>query len=185
MSASEEWRDVVGYEGYYEVSSFGRVRSVDRLVPLKNGRDRWTKGHIMSLTHGNSCGRYYSAMLSRDGIAKRVLVHRLVAEAFIPNPDDLPEVNHKDENDKNNRVENLEWCGRRYNNVYGTKLLRQMIANGTPVLQLKDGEVVNAYPSEALAAYFTGATQGGIDACIHGKCKKSGGYEWRIAPWAR
>ena len=74
----------------------------------------------MTLSNGNSAGNYLSVMLSKDGKQRRVLVHRAVAMAFVPNPEGLNEINHKDENGKNNDASNLEWCDRKYNNTYGS-----------------------------------------------------------------
>lgn len=103
----EIWRPVVGYEGLYEVSSYGRVRRVNKgLLKLQN-----VKG-------------YNQVCLYKCGIRKIIKVHRMVAIAFIPNPDNLPQVNHRDEVKSNNCVENLEWCDNKYNNNYGTKIER-------------------------------------------------------------
>lgn len=119
----EIWKDVLGYEGYYQVSTLGRVRSVDRYI---NQLNRWGKvqtkfqqGRL--LTPGESHDRYQSVSLCRNGITRYESVHRLVAIAFVPNPDDLPQVNHKDEDPSNNRADNLEWCTSLYNNNYGTR----------------------------------------------------------------
>ena len=103
----EIWKDIPGYEGLYEVSNKGRVRS------FHYGKER-----IMKLI-SNSVG-YYKISLFKGGLYKRMYVHRLVAQAFIPNPDELKEVNHKDENPGNNSVDNLEWCDHKYNMKYGT-----------------------------------------------------------------
>ena len=111
----EIWRPIVGYEGLYEVSSYGRVRSLDRY----DNKNHFRKGLIMKQ---NNDGRgYMSVILCLNGKIKKYLVHRLVAQAFIPNPDNLPEVNHKDENPENNSVTNLEWCDHSYNINYGTR----------------------------------------------------------------
>lgn len=110
----EEWRTVKGYEGLYEVSSLGRVRSLDRYDRM----NRFWKGRILNLHTGT--GGYLFVALSSNGKEKNYLVHRLVAQAFLPNPDNLPQVNHRDEVKINNRVENLEWCDREYNINYGT-----------------------------------------------------------------
>lgn len=116
----EIWRPVVGYEGLYEVSSYGRVRSLDRY----DSRNQFREGKILkNRDNGNG---YLLCGLSKNGIVKNKYIHRLVAEAFIERPDGLYEVNHKDENKKNNIVDNLEWCDRKYNNNYGTKIEREI-----------------------------------------------------------
>ena len=103
----EEWRPVVGFEGYYEVSSLGRVRSLDRVVERKDGYRYTKRGRILSPWR-NSSGRW-SLGLVRGGVNSSRMVHRLVAEAFIPNQDNLPWVLHWDDNPDNNHVDNLRW----------------------------------------------------------------------------
>ena len=123
----EEWRTIVGYEGQYEVSSYGRVRSLDRYDRM----NRFWKGRILNLHTGT--GGYLFVGLSSNGNEKNYLVHRMVAQAFIPNPDNLPQVNHKDEDKTNNNVDNLEWCDREYNINYGTikdRIRNTAIKNG-------------------------------------------------------
>ena len=110
----EEWRAVPGYEGLYEVSDQGRVRSIDRYDSI--GRLRKKRYIKLSL----SSSGYFSVGLSKKGKVTIYLVHRLVAQVFIPNPFSLPQVNHKDEDKKNNIAENLEWCDAKYNSNYGT-----------------------------------------------------------------
>ena len=110
----EEWRDIKGYEGKYQVSNLGRVYSYHKrdflvLNPRKDGR--------------------LQVSLCKNGVNKMFKVHRLVAESFIPNPNNLPQINHRDENPKNNRVENLEWCTHKYNMNYGTRNIRISRAN--------------------------------------------------------
>lgn len=103
----EIWKDVVGYEGYYKVSNIGNVMSVDRLVFNKRLKNiHFRRGAIMSL---NIVNGYYALGLAKGGVVKSMLVHRLVATAFIPNPENKPQVNHKDFNRKNNNINNLEW----------------------------------------------------------------------------
>lgn len=114
----EEWRPVPGYEGLYEVSSYGRVRSLDRYVKTCYGSYRLHKGKVLS--PGIRPDGYLVVSLQY----RMFRVHRLVAEAFIPNPDNLPQVNHKDEDKSNNRFDNLEWCDSKYNNNYGTARIR-------------------------------------------------------------
>ena len=114
----EIWRPILGYEGVYEVSSYGRVRSLDRY----DGRNHFIKGRIMKRSYCSN--GYLSIDLCLNGKIKKCLVHRLVALTFIPNPDNLPMVNHLDEDKTNNRVDNLEWCTAKYNINYGTARIR-------------------------------------------------------------
>jgi hypothetical protein len=109
----ENWKDVVGYEGYYQISNFGRVRSLDRNEINRNGVSRRLKGSLKG-TFINQ-GKYVLVTLSKNCINKAFCLHRLIAEAFIPNPNNLDEVNHKDRNKKNNFSSNLEWCTSREN----------------------------------------------------------------------
>ena len=117
----EIWKPVIGYEGLYEVSNLGRVRSVDRLVKYSNGQIHLHKGRILSPGLVHKLG-YLQVALCNNGKIKHKMVYRLVAEAFLPNPDNLPQVNHKDENPFNNCVDNLEWCTIEYNINYGTRI---------------------------------------------------------------
>lgn len=117
----EIWKPIKRYEGLYEVSNYGRVRSLDAFLPFgKYVRKRC--GRIMRIQ--NSSNGYKQVHLSKDGESKIYRVHRLVAEAFIDNPNGYPEVNHKDENRANNQADNLEWCTHQYNNSYGNKPAR-------------------------------------------------------------
>ena len=112
MTEKESWRNIIGYEGLYQVNNQGRVRSI------REGRIK-----MLALTPYSPQGTtsYYKVILYKEGHYRSKWVHRLVAEAFIPNHNNLKEVNHKDENGLNNSVDNLEWCSHRYNNNYGTK----------------------------------------------------------------
>ena len=120
---TEEWRDIAGFEGMYQISNFGNVKSVSRYVfagehanhSYFRVNEKMLKG---SLDHKG----YRGVNLSCNGRVRRFLVHRLVAQAFIPNPDNLPCVNHKDENPRNNCVDNLEWCTYKYNNEYNGRV---------------------------------------------------------------
>ena len=111
----EEFRDVKGYEGLYQVSNIGRVKS------LGNGNSTcpyFLKERILSTTKRRN---YLAVTLSKQGKRKMYSLHRLVAETFIPNPNNYPCVNHLDENKQNNSVDNLEWCTYKYNCNYGTR----------------------------------------------------------------
>jgi len=111
----EEWRPIVGYEGLYEVSNLGRVRS--------NARRKCRGGIVKPVASGSG---YLAVTLSKESATSRRLVHRLVAEAFLDNIENLPVVNHKDEDKTNNCASNLEWCTVSYNNTYGTKIARMI-----------------------------------------------------------
>ena len=119
----ETWKPIVGYEGLYEVSNLGRVRSLTRLSKFRNrsGKldERVIKGRIMRPQKQRT--GYLNVGLSKDGKVTLFRVHRLVAAAFIANPEGLYEVNHIDEDKTNNRADNLEWCDHKYNNNYGSK----------------------------------------------------------------
>lgn len=103
----EIWKDIKDYEGLYQVSNLGRVRNI-----------RHNKNKILKPIYHK---KYYQITLSKNNIRVQYRIHRLVATAFIPNPENLPEVNHKDENKVNNCVSNLEWCDSKYNNNYNNK----------------------------------------------------------------
>ena len=112
----EIWKDIEGYEGLYQISNLGRVKS----FPRKGTHT--TKERIIKFAKSNK--GYLIAILKNNDVQKAFSVHRLVAKAFIPNPNNLPQVNHKDENKENNNVNNLEWCNNWYNSHYGTRLHR-------------------------------------------------------------
>lgn len=104
----EEWRDVVGYEGKYQVSNLGNVRSVDRTFTNACGVNVTRKGVMLKPMLNQ--GGYMKVTMHKDGKVNTEVIHRCVAEAFIPNENNLPQVNHKDGNKRNNNVSNLEWC---------------------------------------------------------------------------
>ena len=119
-------KPVKGYEGYYEVDQFGRVFGLERIIKVNdNGRNYEKPIAGKQLKQSMHTKGYKTVSLTKDGKTKTLFVHRLVAEAFIPNMDNLPMVNHKDEDKTNNFVENLEWCTNDYNINYGTARRRQ------------------------------------------------------------
>ena len=113
----EIWKDIEGYEGLYQVSNFGRVKSLDRYV-LRNGNSLFVKGIVWSQLNNRG---YLAVRLCNSGKYKNYLVHRLVACAFVENLNNYTEVNHIDENKHNNHFDNLEWCDRKYNVNYGSR----------------------------------------------------------------
>lgn len=117
----EIWKDIKGYEKLYQISNYGNVRSLTHIRSTGKGKCL-QKGK--TLKPGIQNVGYKFVVLSKNGITKGYRVHRLVAEAFIPNPNNYKYINHKDENKLNNNVNNLEWCTLSYNNAYGTKIER-------------------------------------------------------------
>ena len=118
----EIWKDIEGYEGYYQVSNRGRVKSLERDVVKKDGTIIHCNEKLKINVHDQK--GYQMVKLHKNGSGSMKKVHRLVAQAFIPNPNNLPQVNHMDEVKSNNSVDNLEWCDSKYNNNYGTKKQR-------------------------------------------------------------
>lgn len=167
----EEWRPVAGYEDLYEVSNRGRVRRKEwRIVKPRN--------------HG---GEYQRVNLCKDGERKQIFVHRLVAEAFIPNPNGYPIINHKDERPKNNRVENLEWCTFEHNANWGTRNERvsKNSANKAPVIAIdvKTGEkeYFDSIRSAGLAVAGKDVGGSSISEAASGIRKSAYGRFWRYA----
>ena len=164
----EYWKPVVGYEGLYEVSNWGRVKSLNY--------NHTGKGKI--LKQNQIKNGYKSVMLYKDGNGKNYLVHRLVAEAFLPNPNDYKEVNHKDENPQNNIVSNLEWCDRLYNVRYGTGIERRSKKRSKPVLQYDlEGNFIKEWKSVTECG-INGYKQGHVAACCRGERKTHKGFLW-------
>lgn len=187
----EIWKAVVGYEGYYEVSNQGHVRSIDRMVRHSGTFMRFQKGSVLEI-RTNSTGHYSTVMLSKDNKKKHAKVHRLVAIAFIDNPNNYREINHKDENKQNNCVEKLEWCNKSYNEHYGTKHERSVKhtdykaigkKNSKAVLQLSlDGNIIKRWISLAEINRQLGFSSGNISSRCNGKYKYPlYGYDWRWA----
>ena len=162
----EEWRPIQGFEGLYEVSDWGRVKS------LANNKAR--KEKILKGT--KTPNGYLLVGLHKDGKVVWKLVHRLVAEAFLENPNNLPQVNHKDENKENNNVENFEWCTHSYNNNYGTRTER--CSKRVDQIDPKTSEVVHQWKS-TMEAGRNGFHQGAVANCCNGLRKTHKGFIWK------
>lgn len=196
------WNDIPGYEGLYQVSNTGRVRSLNYK----------RTGKTKALKQCTDKDGYKKVVLCKDGKYKTYYIHRLVALAFIPNPDNLPEVNHKDEDKTNNYYKNLEWCTRKYNNNYGTRNKKISKANkgkkftgehkrkmsenhadfkgknssrygkGKPVLMFTlDGEYIRRFECVADANEYLDKDRHNrnIRKCARGGSKTAYGYIWK------
>lgn len=184
----EVWKPIKDFEGYYEVSNLGNVRSVDRIVEVQSKNQfgsyttkRLCKGTILRPSTNNF--GYPYVLLCKDGKYTTLYVHRLVAQAFLPNPDSLPEVNHIDEDKTNNRVTNLEWCSSKYNSNYGTRNKTISTTRGKVVSMYDmEGNKLNTFKSARSAARsLNKKTAAGITMCCKGKRKTAYGYIWKYA----
>lgn len=172
----EIWRDIPEYEELYQISNLGRVKSLERRVITCDGVTRnMTEKILKPCLHRG----YYSIILRKNKKIKYYGVHQLVAKAFIPNPNNLPYINHKDENKANNHVENLEWCTAQYNINYGTHNERQALTKSKTVYQYSlDKVLLNVWKSTHDVHRKLGYAQGNIARCCRGESKTSNGYIW-------
>ena len=154
-------KDVIGYEGLYAVTSCGKIWSYRSKIFLKPQVDK---------------DGYLQIILSKNGQKKNYKIHRLVAQAYLPNPEGLPQVNHKDENKANNCLQNLEWCDPKYNTNYGTGTDRMALSHKKPILQYDlDGNFIREWSS---ATDVGREVKGGICSCLKGRKKTAYGYKW-------
>lgn len=176
----EIWKDIEGYEGMYQVSNMGRVRALDRAKPNSGGQI--AKGHILPQSDNGHGYRFVSLWKFNKG--RRFYVHRLVASAFIPNPSNLPIINHKDENKSNNRYENLEWCTQKYNINYGNHMKRlkeSYIANGNnrPIdVYDKNGAFLKTFDCSNEVCKELGVHRRGLYLVCQGVAKSYKGYRF-------
>lgn len=176
---NETWRAVKGYEGMYEVSNMGRVRTLH----TNDSYPRDREGRVLCAQLDNR-GRY-SVALCKNGKCKRMQVHRLVAMAFLPNPNNYPVVNHKDENPQNNTVENLEWCTTKYNLHY-SNVPKKMKAAAVKKQQKavlmydKKGNFIREFESATKAAEYVGDFQQNVSKNCYGQTKSVKGYSFKF-----
>ncbi len=168
MQKDEKWHPVADYEGLYEVSNFGNVKSIRR-----QGSD----GRLLKQRLNNK--GYCVVSLCKNGQYTTSFIHRLVAMAFVPNPMRLPFVNHKDENKHNNISDNLEWCTCQYNNNYGTARERATATRYKPCMGEWPDGTTQVFNSCTLAGKVTGISQGNIWGVCNGLWKTAGGVRWR------
>lgn len=187
----EIWKDIKGYEGIYQVSTIGRVKALPRTVTDSLGRTMRKEERILATRPSSQTG-YLSINLTKDGKVKTHSVHRLVAEAFIPNPMELPCVNHKDETRDNNMVDNLEWCTYQYNNTYGTamerrnaslaKFIAEHLDESKAVIQYSlEGKKIREFAclrdAEKELGLYKNST---VAACCFHQSKTAYGFVWRF-----
>lgn len=175
----EIWKDIEGYEGLYQVSNLGNVKSLDRVISRNGNFDVHLNGRLLKQGICKSNG-YRIVSLWKANKSETLYVHRLVAKAFIPNPQNLPFVNHKDETRDVNCFWNLEWCTHEYNINYGTANKRMRTSLSKPVLQYSlDGDFVKEWSSAKSIEQTLGLSQGNISNCCRGLQKKAYGYKWK------
>ena len=169
-----EWRDIKNFEGYYQVSDTGLVKAVNRIVTFSDGRKRNYPEKLLPIKEWFKNGnKYLMVGLTKHHKTVGFSVHRLVAEAFIPNPNNYPQVNHKDENRTNNNVDNLEWCSAEYNNRY---------SRAVKILQFnKKGTFIKEWNCIAEAAQYLKIPAPSIIRCCKRQCKSYKGYMWRYS----
>lgn len=188
MENIETWKDIEGFENLYQISSNGKIKSLNY---RHTGKERIIKPYYRK--------NYHIIRLYKEGKMKRFLVHRLVAMAFIPNPNNYPCVNHKDENPSNNYIENLEWCTYQYNLNYGTRnerasktkkdkkqtkeqIEKRAKAHQKSIVQLdKNNNFIIEWQSATQASNELNIDSSSITKCCKNKLKTCGGYIWRYA----
>lgn len=188
----EIWRDIEGYKGLYQVSDQGRIRSLDRIVAHSRYGYKTLKGRLLRPTK-NGDGYFY-INLYKDNHEKKYKTHRLVAQAFIPNPENKEEVDHINTKRDDNRVENLRWATKLENNR--NSLTRKKRSENNPmrgkygkdnpnsksIYQIsKDGNLIRKWEGIKEAARNTEVYPGNIVKCCQGKLNASGGYRWIYA----
>ncbi|QSF43540.1 NUMOD4 domain-containing protein [Paenibacillus tianjinensis] len=181
----EIWKDIEGFEGYYQVSTHGRIRSLDRVIDS----GRRFKGKIITPSYDTQ--GYVTVHLYKNGKDKTCRAHRLVALAFIANPDNKPEVNHLDEIRNNNRIENLQWCTPLENSNYGNRKLR--ISQNTDYVTIAkkckkavnqytlNGDFLRTWDSARDVQKETGIQQSAIRLNVNGQYSSAGGFIWQDA----
>ena len=189
----EVWKDIKDYEGLYQINNKGEVKALEKTV--WNGQGYLYFSEKIRKLNPDKDG-YLNITLSNKGKVKTFKIHRLVAEAFIPNPNNLPEVNHKDGDKTNNNVDNLEWCTRKENQKHAFRIglinqngernhmygkLGADNPNSIPIYQLnkKNGDIIREYDSLASAGRDLGVNTGKICLVCQGKRNSAYGYKWK------
>ena len=188
LTLNEIWKDIPHYEGLYQVSNYGRVKSVGRYVEYTNRWGGTSKQLVPERIKAQSVksNGYQTLVLYKNNMPKNEYVHRLVAMAFIPNPKNLPQVNHKDEDKANNVVDNLEWCDNNYNNSYngkrqrGGRTLKENCFTSTQIIKCDmEGNELEYYLSMNEAERMNGLANGVISKYFQNGYKQCGGFTWK------
>lgn len=189
---NEIWKDIPEFEGYYQISTFGRCQSLGRTITQKNGIVKYINGKVKSAISHNSGYLQYS--ISKDGIVKKFLAHRLVALAFIPNPDNKETVNHKNGDKEDNNKSNLEWSDYSENNSHsynvlnnvggsknqlGNKGIKHHLAIQICQLDL-DGKLIYEYESLREIDLETNFSRHHVSKCCKGEIQSYDGYKWEF-----
>lgn len=188
----EVWKDIEGYEGLYQISNLGNVKSLDRKVNAKNNKKRLIKGTFLKLRFNNR--NYNIVSLYKNNIQEVRFIHRLVAETFIPNPENKPEVNHIDGDKQNNKIDNLEWCTRTENNKHAWKTGLNKVSDNQKKAAAQSakkrfskkiiqydlkGNFIKEWDSMSEAQRQLNIWHESIGKCCKGEIKTSGKYIWR------
>ena len=177
----EIWKDVKGFENVYQISNLGRLKRLETIIKSKYmGKYNRNVHKYEKIINVNKNERYYKYTLKYKNKKRVATIHRLVAEAFIPNPNNLPQVNHIDGNKHNNCIDNLEWCTQSENIKHAQITLNKIVKN---VLQIdpETNKIINKYKSTVEAMQKTNIDRTNISKCCNGKAHKAGGYIWRYA----
>lgn len=169
----EIWKDISGFEGLYQVSNLGRIKSYHQWK-----RANCPPEYFLNPSLSNT--GYLQVTLYSNKKRSKLLVHRIVAEAFVPNPSNHPHINHMDEDKTNNCASNLEWCTAAYNNSYGTARFRAILSKSHMVDQfLPSGQLLARYVCITVASEITGIPKQRIKSCCIGECNSSNGFVWK------
>ena len=181
MYLEEIWKDIKDYEGIYQVSNLGRVKSIARKVKYSRGNHSYYQYQQERLLSANQKSNgYLEYSLYKDSKRTHKYIHRLVADAFIDNSNNLPVVNHIDEDKQNNKVDNLEWCTVSYNNTYGTRIDRKVKntdyrKNSRKIIGEKNNIRIVFY-SIVAAKKITNINRSSIESVLSGRIKSSKGW---------
>lgn len=184
ITMSEIWKDIPGFEGFYMVSNLGRVKSLPRVVMRSNGKS-YTHKEVIIKERKNAWGYSTLPLTVSPGANKQRnwMVHRLVALAFLDNPNNYPQINHKDGDKSNNTPGNLEWCTNSMNQLHAWEngLNKYTGKNNVKVVQMDEsGNIIKVWDSMHEAERgLSKVTVGHIWSCVNGKRKHCGGYRWK------